>query len=181
MNIYEEHKYPFLKTEKEFIRKAVISGRRVLGICLGAQLLSDVLGGKVIQNPVKEIGWFQVRITAQGRTEPLLRGLPDRLTAYHWHGDTFSIPPDSVRIAESDACSNQGFVCRGRVVGFQFHAESTRESVKKLAANCADEIKPGATIQSATEMLRDDGRFPAANAWMDSFLDRWTAMAAAAE
>ena len=103
MNIYEEERYAWLAEEKEFIKKAVYSGKIVLGVCLGAQLISDVLGGLVTKNRYKEIGWFPVRLTEEGQASPVFSSLPDRFPALHWHGDTFSIPPGASRMAESDA------------------------------------------------------------------------------
>ncbi|GAA4839144.1 hypothetical protein GCM10023310_16170 [Paenibacillus vulneris] len=91
MSAYQDNEYPWLQSEKAFIREAVESGRKVLGICLGAQMLAEVLGGRVYRSPHKEIGWHQVK--RNGTQHPLLEGVPDDFYSFHWHGDCFDIPP----------------------------------------------------------------------------------------
>ncbi|MBI4388853.1 MAG: type 1 glutamine amidotransferase, partial [Nitrospinae bacterium] len=120
MNIYEEDRYPWLADEKRFIAQAVERKKVVLGICLGAQLLADVLGGKVVKNAHKEIGWFPVSLTGEGQRSAVTRNLPQRFPAFHWHGDTFHLPTGCERLAESEACANQAFAYQGRAVGLQF-------------------------------------------------------------
>ena len=124
MNVYEHVEHPWLEQEKAFLRRAVEAEKAVLGVCLGAQLLADVLGGAVRQGVHKEIGWLPVRGTAEAFGHGLFRDFPAEYAAFHWHGDTFSIPPGAVRVAESAACPNQAFALGGRVVGLQFHLET---------------------------------------------------------
>ncbi|MFN2165238.1 MAG: type 1 glutamine amidotransferase, partial [Anaerolineae bacterium] len=109
MNIYEDERYPWLAAEKRFLDQAISAGARILGICLGAQLVADVLGGTVSRNPQREIGWFPVELQPEAGSVPGFDRLPPRFTALHWHGDTFSIPPGAVRLAGSRACENQAF------------------------------------------------------------------------
>lgn len=151
MNIYEHEMYPWLAKEKEFIRLAVAGGKIVLGICLGAQLISDVLGGRVTKNSCREIGWFPVRLTEAGRASSIFSALPDEFAALHWHGDTFSVPPGALRLAESDACANQAFIL-GKAVGLQFHLESSMESVDRLLENCGDELTEGPYVQKPGDL-----------------------------
>ncbi|ADG81779.1 type 1 glutamine amidotransferase [Thermincola potens] len=153
MNIYEEVEYPWLIKEKEFIRNAINAGKFVMGICLGAQLIADVLGGKVVRNEYKEIGWFPVRKIPEASNSGLFDGLSDEFVAFHWHGDTFTIPPGAVRLAESAACQNQAFEYKGRVLGLQFHLETSKASIEKLIENCSGELVEEKYIQSAAEML----------------------------
>ncbi len=173
MNIYEEAEYPWLAREKQFIREAIAGGKVVLGICLGAQLIADVLGGPVTHNPEKEIGWFPIELTTEAVASELFGFLPEKMTVLHWHGDTFALPPGAVRIAKSDACENQAFVYDGRVVGLQFHIEFTRQSLDAIIPNCVDELVEGKYIQSAEEMKRQtDEGFGKINAAMRGLLDR---------
>ena len=173
MNIYEEAEYPWLAREKQFIREAIKGGKVVIGICLGAQLIADVLGGPVTRNAHKEIGWFPIELTEAGQNSELFGFLPPSFTVLHWHGDTFALPPGAVRIARSEACENQAFVYEGRVVGLQFHIEFTRQSLDAIIPNCADELVEGKYIQSAAEMLRQtDEGFWEINAAMRELLDR---------
>ena len=153
MNIYEENLYPWLIEEKIFIKDAVKNQKKVLGICLGAQLISDVLGGKVYKNAHKEIGWLPIEFTQEIRVQKMMPFLPAHLTVYHWHGDTFELPDGVVRIGQSEACRNQGFLYNNHVLALQFHLESTPESVRALIDNCHNEIVSGTYIQSSEEML----------------------------
>jgi len=135
MGIYDHEDHPWLIAEKKLIRAAIDANKTVLGICLGAQLIADVLGAKVYPGPQKEIGWFPIRRSA-GAPE----WLPEELTVFHWHGDTFDIPNGATRLAASVACENQGFIYNNRVVALQFHLETTPESMEALIENCADEL-----------------------------------------
>lgn len=132
MNIYEEADYPWLADEKRFIERAIAAGRRVLGICLGAQLVADVLGARVYANAEKEIGWFQVEKTESAAASRLFAAFPAQLDVFHWHGDTFDIPAGAVRVARSAGCANQAFVYDKRVVGLQFHLETTSDSARQI-------------------------------------------------
>ncbi|HWI54820.1 MAG TPA: type 1 glutamine amidotransferase, partial [Desulfobacteria bacterium] len=152
MNIYEEEEYHWMVSEKNFIKEAIQAGKIVLGICLGAQLIADVLGGKIIRNEYKEIGWFPVTKLKEADNS-LLGPLPEQFLAFHWHGDTFEIPPGAIRLAESEACKNQAFQFGGRVLGLQFHLESSRVSIGRLAENCRDEITDGKFIQAEPLLL----------------------------
>ena len=152
MNIYEETQHPWLAAEKSFITEAIKAGKVVLGICLGAQLIADVLGGKVTQNLHKEIGWYPVELTAAGEKSAVFASFPAQFPAFHWHGDTFAIPPGAVHLARSAACANQAFSYQERVIGLQFHLESSLESIQLLIENCGDELEPGRYMQSAAEM-----------------------------
>lgn len=154
MNIYEHLEHPWLEQEKRFLRSAVDAGKAVLGVCLGAQLLADVLGGSVRQAVHREIGWLPVRSTPEAYANPLFTGFPAAYPAFHWHGDTFSIPPGAVRVAESEACPNQAFVLGARVAGLQFHLETTAQSLERLAAHCGDELAAGGPFVQQPEQLR---------------------------
>ncbi len=155
MNVYEEMEYPFLKNEKRFLKELVRRKTRVIGICLGAQLLADVLGAKVIKNREKEIGWFDVGLMEEAKKTRLMEGIPARFKAFHWHGDAFTIPAGAVRLAKSEACLNQAFIYDDHILALQFHLEAEREGVSKLVKNCGNELKAGKYIQSP-EMISDD-------------------------
>ena len=150
MSIHEHRNHPWLPIEKRFLAEAIRARKPILGICLGAQLLADVLGGKVFQNPVKEIGWFPVRML--DRSAPFA-AFPERLTVMHWHGDTFTIPEGARHVAESDACANQAFVHGDRVVGLQFHIELEKVGIEDLAAASLDEAGVAPFIQSREQLI----------------------------
>ncbi len=173
MNIYQEREYPWLKREKKFIAEAIGQEKVVLGLCLGTQLVADVLGGKVFRNAYKEIGYYPVRLTPEAEKSEIFRPLPAQFVAFHWHGDTFSIPPGSIRIAESEGCPNQAFEYRGRVIGLQFHLEFALESIQRLIRNCGDELGGGKYIQSAAEILGQRGYLQEIQRMMTYLLDHW--------
>jgi GMP synthase-like glutamine amidotransferase len=157
MNIYEEAQYPWLKAEKAFIREAVSQGKTILGFCLGAQLLADAIGGRVARNEFPEIGWHPIRMLDGYQDLKLFSLLPPEFQAFSWHGDTFSsLPPDAVLAAKSDGCKSQAFSWKDRIFGFQFHLESTIETISALIENCKDELVPGPYVQTAEELLRPD-------------------------
>lgn len=172
MNIYQEREHPWLVAEKRAIRAAIDGGRRVLGICLGAQLIADVLGAKVTRNPQKEIGWYPVERTTDAPQSPLFADFPERFEVYHWHGDSFGLPPGALSVARSEACAQQAYVWGGRVVGLQFHLETTPASAAELIDNARDEIVPAPYIQSAETMLADATRFDRLNLLMSRLLAR---------
>lgn len=163
MNVYEHKKYPWLKGEKDYIEKAVEAGKTVIGVCLGAQLIADVLGAGVFKADgnkygFKEIGWFPVRFLRKNAPAFFADVLPAECTVFHWHGDTFDIPEGAVRLAESDGCKNEAFIYNDRVLALQFHMEMGKENILDIIENCRDDIKPGKYvknyIQSADEMLK---------------------------
>ncbi len=172
MNIYEQAKYPWLAEEKVFIQSVIENNRSVvLGLCLGAQLIADVLGGEVTKSPQKEIGWLPVRLTEAGKRHPALSFLPSAPIVFQWHGDTFStLPVEAELLAESDACAHQAFAFEDRVFGFQFHLENTPELVAGLVENCRDEMIPGAYVQEPEEVLSHPEYIAQDNSWMRQFL-----------
>lgn len=161
MGVYEEKDYPWLKREKAFIKEAIDNKKVVIGICLGAQLIADVLGGKVTKNDNKEIGWFPVKLTPEAKKSVLFKNFPDKFMAFHWHGDTFQIPSGAIKIASSEGCPSQAFEYNGRVIGMQFHLEATDDSINRIMKNNMEDITDGkfiqkpADIRSKTEYLKE--------------------------
>lgn len=154
MNVYEEQKYPWLSHEKRFIAESLIKNKIILGVCLGAQLIADVLGSRVYKNEYKEIGWFKISLTPHASESLLFSSVPKRFPAFHWHSDTFDLPSGCIRIAESNACINQAFEYNGRVLGLQFHLESSNESINQLLENCSEDLGDGMYVQTPDEIKR---------------------------
>lgn len=152
MGVHDEGAYPWLAEEKAFLRESIEAGKTIVGVCLGAQLLADVLGGRVYRGPEKEIGWFPIELTAEGEATEPFASLPQTFEVFHWHGDTFELPPGAVRLASSAICANQAFLYDGRVLGLQFHLESTPASVRDIIVNCADELVDASYVQGAERM-----------------------------
>lgn len=153
MGIYDNQLYPWLNEEKSFIRSAIEAGKTVIGICLGSQLIADVLGAKVYANHQKEIGWFNLELTEDGRNEALLAGYEDNFQVFHWHGDTFDLPKGSKRLFQSETTANQAFLYNKKVLGLQFHFEVTLNSLQDMVKHGASELIENDTIQTAEKIL----------------------------
>jgi GMP synthase (glutamine-hydrolysing) len=156
MGVYDEDKFEWLTQEKKFIEKAITKGKIVIGICLGAQLIAEVLGARVYKNKEKEIGWMPVYLTKEGLNNTLFKDFPARCHVFHWHGDTFDLPSGATHIARSEACEHQAFTYGDKVIGLQFHLESTAESVFTLLENCKNEITEAPYIQSSEQILSEE-------------------------
>ena len=104
MSVNDEQRYPWLIREKQYIRLAIDSGKPVLGICLGAQLIAAAMGAQVYANPVKEIGWFPVYGLTSGRGSVFT--FPPTIEVFHWHGETFYLPPGAVHLSRSAGCGH---------------------------------------------------------------------------
>jgi GMP synthase-like glutamine amidotransferase len=171
MNIYEDALYPWLAEEKAFIKESIDGGKVVLGLCLGAQLIADAIGGAVTKNPVKEIGWHSVTMTDDARASSLFSFLGGEPVVFQWHGDTFGVLPSGATVlAKSGVCAYQAFVYKKRVFGFQFHLENTLESIANLIANCESELVPSAYVQTAGEILAHPEYIVQDNEWMGTLL-----------
>lgn len=173
MGVQDEVDFPWLVPEKRFIGSTIDAGKTVIGVCLGAQLIAETLGARVSRNPEKEIGWFPIELTAAGQSSPIFGFLPPAFQVYHWHGDTFELPPGAVHLARSLACAQQAFLYDGRVLGLQCHLESTPQSVANIVRHCADEIVPAAHVQTAARMLAaSEQDYARINAALFGILDR---------
>ncbi len=174
MSVNEENAHPWLKEEKELIAEAIGRGSAVLGICLGAQLIAAALGARVRRNDFTEIGWFPVEATGGTAAGGLDGILPRRLEAFHWHGETFDLPQGARHLARSEACSNQAFAFADRVLGLQFHLETTRASALALVESCRADLAPGPFVQAEDLVLGTPDQFRRIKAAMGSVLDRLT-------
>jgi GMP synthase-like glutamine amidotransferase len=153
MSVNEEDKYPWLKIEKDYVLKAIQMGITVVGICLGAQIIASALGARVYKNNHREIGWFPVSLSSKALTHGFFRSFPERFNAFHWHGETFDLPGGSFHAAESEACGNQCFIYNDRVIGIQFHLESTMGSIYSLITYCEDDLSPDRYVQPREKLL----------------------------
>jgi len=145
MSVNDDARHPWLAAEKRFVRETVERGVPFVGVCLGAQLLASAFGARVYPNREREIGWFPV----EGRPVPAGRfAFPAREAVFHWHGETFDLPNNAVRLASSAACLNQAFQIGERALGLQFHLETTPESASGLVDHCRDELTGGLFVQS---------------------------------
>jgi GMP synthase-like glutamine amidotransferase len=180
MGANDDELHPWLAGEKRFIADVARSGQPVLGICLGAQLLADVLGAPVQRNAHKEIGWFPIEWNEAARALPVLAHVPETSVVFHWHGDTFDLPAGTVALAASAACARQGFASSdGRVVGLQFHLEMRPADVRELTRHGSADLTPnGRYVQTADQLLLGSAAHtPALQPLLFTFLDRWASSA----
>jgi GMP synthase-like glutamine amidotransferase len=171
MSVYDETLYPWLVEEKEYIRQAINSGKTVVGICLGSQLIAEVLGAKVYPNKQKEIGWWKVNRTEASQGIPILGNLKHEFTVFHWHGDTYDLPEGSIHLLESKICKNQAFLYNEKVLGLQFHFEVMSGTVLRMVENGESELIESETVQSAEDILKVIKCFQANNHKMSQILD----------
>ncbi len=148
---------PWIAPELSLIREAVAQQLPVIGHCLGGQLLAKAMGGTVSANPVKEIGWGEVRVTDADAAADWVGEDMQSMQVFHWHGETFTIPPAGTRILDSAYCSNQAFVLDDRHLGLQCHIEMTPQMIQTWCTSGADEIADSSSpaVQSAELMQAD--------------------------
>ena len=176
MSAHDESKYSWLKAEKDLIGQAIATGKPILGVCLGSQLIADVLGSKVYKNSEPEIGWFPIELSEKAKSHELGRFIPPQVEVFHWHGETFDLPQGALHLASSQACENQAFVYGDRVLGLQFHLETTQETLEALVHGCANELTADRPfIQSPGQMLSDPHRFTRLNQILNSILKELSA------
>jgi len=171
MSVNDRADYPWLSDELALISNSIAAGKTMLGICLGAQMIAQSLGAAVTGNPGKEIGWFGLQRHTALSDHPLADILPENFDAFHWHGETFAIPNMAIPMARSEACVNQGFVYKDKVVALQFHLETSLGSARLLINNSRDELVKGPFIQTETKMLSQPERFEHGQKRMFQLLD----------
>jgi GMP synthase-like glutamine amidotransferase len=168
---------PWIAPLLELLREAVRKDVPVLGHCLGGQLMAKAFGGVVRANPVKEIGWGEVRVEDNSVAGAWLGDLQG-FEAFHWHGETFSIPPGATRVLSGAHCANQAFAL-GKHLGLQCHVEMTVPLVREWCRLGRGEIEAGAAspgVQPAAEIERDlEARVEALNKVAARIYEHWIA------
>ncbi|RAS85833.1 type 1 glutamine amidotransferase [Priestia endophytica] len=129
MGAYEQESYPWLNLEEQFIKETIAQNKFVLGICLGAQLIAQALGGKVYPHTHKEVGWWPIKLHKNSENNELMKGIPNEYTVLQFHADTFELPTCATLLASSYGCQNQLFSYGKHVIGMQFHPELTNEKI----------------------------------------------------
>ncbi len=144
MSVNESEIYPYIKEEEKIVREFISKGKKILGVCLGAQIMAKALGAKVYVGSQQEIGWYDIELTGEGLRDPLMRNLAlhprvgdiwKRFKVFHWHGETFDIPQGVVRLASSVLYPNQAFRYGKDAYAFQFHIEVRKEMILEWLKN----------------------------------------------
>jgi GMP synthase (glutamine-hydrolysing) len=148
-SVYEEDRFPYLKAEKALTRHAVETNRPVLGVCLGSQILAEVLGSSVRGSGSLELGWKKVTLSPQGQKDSLLKHLPHELTPLHWHGDIYDLPPGAELLAASEMTAVQAFAWKKRCYGFLFHLEATLKQILAMTQLFPEDVLRGGTTPEA--------------------------------
>jgi len=144
---------PWIAPSLALVQDAVRQDVPLLGHCLGAQLMAKALGGEVQPAAVKEIGWGEVTVSDNALAREWF-GARAGFTAFHWHGETFSLPPGATRVLGNAHCANQAFVL-GKHFGLQCHVEMTAALVRSWCRGGAAEIEAAAAspgVQTAAQM-----------------------------
>ncbi|MDH5649021.1 MAG: type 1 glutamine amidotransferase [Gammaproteobacteria bacterium] len=164
---------PWIPPALALIRQAHQCGVPVLGHCLGGQLIAKALGGTVSDNPVKEFGWQPVSVCRQPNLD-WLTSLPEEFPAFHWHGETFSLPPGAQRILTNQHCANQGFVL-DQLMALQCHIEMTETLIRTWIKDADDSLPaPSPSVQSPAAMIREiDTKLAPMQRAADVFYSLW--------
>lgn len=163
---------PWIQDELEFVRKAVGQGLPYLGICLGSQVLAKALGGRVYPGPKLEIGMTPIRLTPEGKQDPVFRLLPDPVEVFEWHGEVFDLPLGAVPLAFNGLCT-QAFRVGDHAYGLLFHPELERPGVEALCRECPADLAR-ADLRADALLGQAEGAFPGLHAWADSLIGHLT-------
>jgi GMP synthase (glutamine-hydrolysing) len=165
----EIEKSPYLKEEIELVKQALKKKKRIVGVCLGAQLITEALGATTERSPNKEIGMYPVELLSGAATDPVFSDFPSQFKVMHWHSDMPGIADGIELLAKSEGCPRQIFRFGDRVYGFQCHFELTKELVEGMVKHCGGDLKPGKYVMTPDQLMTLD--YSKINAQMDKVLD----------
>ncbi|TDQ40486.1 type 1 glutamine amidotransferase [Aureibacillus halotolerans] len=173
MGVNDETLYSWLAPEKTFLKQSLATDKPILGICLGAQLIAQLLGSTIFQGNRPEIGWFEIqKQNNTGRT--LFSSWPQTLTPFHWHNDQFTLPPGAVSLGGNKMCECQGFSLNDRVVGLQCHFEMRPKDIETLIEHDGQALNhPASTVMTRSEIMERNSTFTKApNDLLNELLDK---------
>lgn len=154
MGVNDSDQYPWIPKEIEFIRDAIHSGKIVIGICLGSQMIANALGARVYKNSEPEIGFWPITFSQEAQQDNVFRHFPARLDVMHFHFDTFTLPEGAVIMAKSSVTPVQAFRYGMNVFALQFHSELTESNLPDFISELKPEIIAGSQVQNPDEMLK---------------------------
>ena len=171
MGCYDEDELPWLAKEKLFIKETIDQDKVVLGICLGAQLIAEVMGGKVYKGEHSEIGWHLGKLTNAGLKSPFLSEFPKEVYVLQWHGDTFDLPSGAQNLISGERYPNQGFSYGENLVGLQFHLEFCAKCVDRLCQGVGGELTASESVMNEKTILAKEDLFLASEMLLQRFLN----------
>ena len=142
-SVYEEGTFPYLRAEKMLAREAVDNNIPLIGVCLGSQIIADVLGSEVHPSGGVEIGWKDVTRSAEIAGNPILSPLPQTFRPLHWHGDVYDLPNGATPIGSSEMTSCQGFTYGTSTYALLFHLEMTEQQIVEMATLFPEDVRRG--------------------------------------
>jgi len=171
MGVQDSDQYPWILKEIEFIKKAIHSGKIVIGICLGSQMIASALGARVYKNVEPEMGFWPITFSQEAQQDNVFRHFPAKLDVMHFHFDTFTLPEGAITMAESPVTPVQAFRYGNNVFALQFHSELTELNVPVFIRELTPEIVPGSLVQNPHEMLQHIGYCRLNNEILSKVLD----------
>ena len=175
-HLWEKEKNPWVDDEKRLIAATAAGEKKIMGICLVAQLLAEVLGGEVFPCPLAELGWHDVHLTVDGTASPLFRGVPKRFAMFQWHSDHFTLPAGATRLATSEAARNQAFASpNGRMLGIQFHPDFDCDLIMRMVGDEAEKWPEGPFVTPRKALLQETADMEEPAWLMDILLDNLAA------
>ncbi len=177
MSVNESDIYPFIAKEIGLVKEFMSKGKKIFGVCLGAQIMAKALGARVYAGPEKEIGWYDIELLDEGLRDPRITKLAThpragdfwkKFKVFHWHGETFDIPPGAQRIARSILYPNQAFRYGKNAYAFQFHIEVKKDTIFEWLKNEKVDIEK---VRRETEAYYDDYRARALSFYRGFFID----------
>tara|TARA_R110000868_G_scaffold14120_5_gene65981 strand:+ start:4992 stop:5684 length:693 start_codon:yes stop_codon:yes gene_type:complete len=149
----EINKYPYLQYEIDLIKQAITANKKVLGICLGAQLIGEAFGVKTEKSTEKEVGVYNINLTKDAKEDILFKDLPCEIPVIHWHNDMPGLTKESVVLAQSKGCPRQVIKYADKIYGFQCHFEITLLSIKKMINKLHDDLDINSKYIQSKEIL----------------------------
>lgn len=162
---------PYLVDEINLIKESIQQNKRILGFCLGAQLIGEALSAKTGRSPEKEVGVYPITLTDEGLKDPLLEGLPKNFLVIHWHNDMPGLSNNSALLSYSKGCPRQIVRYKPLVYGFQCHLEITLDGIQTMINAAPEDLKPSTFTQTKEELISQD--YASINRMMINLLDKF--------
>ena len=170
MSVNEKSRYSFIETEIELVKKYLELKKPIIGICLGSQIIASALNSLIYKNSQQELGWHDVKIFNTDDT--IFENLDNEFLAFHWHGDIFSLPDNSIKLASSKISDIQAFIYRKTCYGLLFHLEITKDIVQNITAKFESDLL-SESIDKSSILSNLDEKVEKANSNGRIIFNRW--------